>query len=207
MGSPVTNDTSIHMRRAGQGDRTSLEWIVVRFTPLLLVQAKYRLGPRLRTHCEPEDLVQDVWALTLPRLAGLCDREARVTPVVLKFLSTALLYRVNDLLKQQVRRSTCAVEGADAKPRPVSELPAQTSGVLNSVIRREQRDSVTIALEELDDPDREILILRGIEQNINGTVATLLSLAPNTVSMRYRRALDRLRERLPQSVFDELDAS
>ena len=34
--------TSVHLRRAIDGDETSLDWIVERLTPLLLAQARYR---------------------------------------------------------------------------------------------------------------------------------------------------------------------
>jgi DNA-directed RNA polymerase specialized sigma24 family protein len=50
------------------------------------------------------------------------------------------------------------------------------------------------------------LLLRGIEQQSHQTVALLLDLTPQAVSMRFTRALDRLREQLPGSIFDELDA-
>ena len=47
-------------------------------------------------------------------------------------------------------------------------------------------------------------MLRGIEQNPVQDVALLLGLRPNTVTVRYRRALARLRELVPGSAFDEL---
>lgn len=56
----------------------------------------------------------------------------------------------------------------------------------------------------LEGQDREILVLRGIEQYRNQTVAKQLGLSPQAVAMRFSRALDRLRERLPGSVFEEL---
>ena len=34
-------------------------------------QAEYRLGPRLRRHVDPDDMVQEVWATALPRLPEL----------------------------------------------------------------------------------------------------------------------------------------
>src|SRR5262245_40615244 len=45
--------TSIHVQRAKHGDEASLDWIVRRFTPLLLAQARYRLGASLRAHYDP----------------------------------------------------------------------------------------------------------------------------------------------------------
>jgi DNA-directed RNA polymerase specialized sigma24 family protein len=59
-------------------------------------------------------------------------------------------------------------------------------------------------IRELEPKDREILLLRGVEQQPTGTVAMLLGLTPQAVSMRHKRALDNLRSRLPGSVFDEI---
>ena len=39
--------TTFHVRRAREGDAPSLEWIVNRFAPVLLANARYRLGKGL----------------------------------------------------------------------------------------------------------------------------------------------------------------
>ena len=39
--------TTMHVRRAIDGDRTSLEWLVTRLSPYLRAQASYRLGPAM----------------------------------------------------------------------------------------------------------------------------------------------------------------
>ena len=54
--------------------------------------------------------------------------------------------------------------------------------------------------------DREIILLRGIEELSTKSVAMLLELSPDAVYKRYRRALQKLRARLPGSVFDEIEA-
>ena len=55
-------------------------------------------------------------------------------------------------------------------------------------------NAVHDALEELDEKDREVLLLRGIEQQSNNTTATILGLTPSAATMRYKRALERLRK-------------
>lgn len=50
--------TTPHVRRAIGGDHASMGWLVERFSPLLLLQAEYRLGRTLRGRFDPEDLVQ-----------------------------------------------------------------------------------------------------------------------------------------------------
>lgn len=194
--------TSDHVRRAQQGDHLSLEWVVKQFSPLLLAQAAWRLGPELRALYEPEDLVNEVWAVALPRLSELPPRDGRTTPVLLRFLATTLLYRVNNLVKKHVTSAT--VRRRDPADPTGSQLPAETTTIISRAVREEMRSHVGAAILELDPRDREVLVLRGIEQNSNETVALILGISPNAASMRYQRALQRLRSRLPASLLDDL---
>src|SRR5262249_16732954 len=61
-------ETSLHVRRALTGDAASLEWLVTRLSPLLVLEARERLGPDLGRLYDADDLVQDAWLITLPRL-------------------------------------------------------------------------------------------------------------------------------------------
>jgi len=90
------------VRGAREGDPLALGQMVERFTPWLLVQARYRLGGRLKHLCDPEDLVNDVWAVAFPRLRGLDARDGRYTPVLVRFLSTTLLHRLEDLIDKHL---------------------------------------------------------------------------------------------------------
>lgn len=199
--------TTLHVRRAVDGTSESLEWVVERLSPLLLALASYRLPPSLRRACDPQDLVNETWMVALPRLADLQPREGRLTPVLLKFLTSTLLLRLNNLIRKQVRRArrkpgdTSSTDKVDTTP---SELADHTRGVVTRVVHREIEGRVLHTLDQLPETDREVILLRGIEQQDNRTVATLLGLEPAAVSMRYHRALERLRGQLPGSVFEEL---
>ncbi len=193
-----SDSTSFHVLRARTGDDSSLAWIVNRFTPLLLEQARYRIGAALRRRLEPEDLVQEVWAVALPALGGLEPREGRTTPVVLKFLSTTLLYRVNNHARKLVRSRE------DADPA-WGALPAATRGAVTRAVGAEGHNELLSALDGLSDRDREVVVLRGIEQHSNAKAAELLGETPNAVSLRYNRAIQALRKNLSGAIFDELD--
>jgi RNA polymerase sigma factor (sigma-70 family) len=200
-------DTSFHVGRAEGGDAASIDWVVRRFSPLLLAQADYRLGPRLRRLRDPEDLVSEVWAITLPRLEELGRREGRKTPVLMRFLATVLLHRVNALVKAEIAGPRGKRERGDAGTDPgdlLAGISTDSSGVVTSAVRRERDGTIAAVLTELEPEDRQIIVLRAIEQNPGATVALLLKISEKAVSMRYRRALDRLRGRLPGSIFDEL---
>ena len=59
-------------------------------------------------------------------------------------------------------------------------------------------------LGELDAKDREVILLRGIEQLSLPAVAAQLGASEAAVAKRYQRAIAKLRARLPGSAFDEL---
>jgi RNA polymerase sigma factor (sigma-70 family) len=201
-------ETSVHLQRARTGRDDSIAWIVGRFTPVLLAQARYRLSRFPARVCEPEDLVQDVWITSLPRLATLQARDGRLTPVLVRFLATAVLNRCRTLAQKHLWGKPARQplpEHDDAAAPGDGAFVADATNVVSRAVRRELADTMRDAIERLDEPDREVLVLRGIEQNANATVAMLLGIAPEAVSTRYRRALARLRSHLPRSLFDELD--
>ncbi len=201
---PTEDLTTLHVRRALRGDAGSLEWVVARFTPILLAQAEYRLGKQLRHHVDAEDLVSDTWLRTLPELSRFQLTGPRATPLLMRFLSRVLLNRVNTLYQKFLRGKPIQRSGdvPDSDVR-FGELPANSMGVVSLVVKRELAGLMTETLHGLSSEDREILILRGIEQNDIEEIAVLLGISRNLVSVRYRRALDRLRQRMPKTVFDE----
>lgn len=197
--------TSLHVRRALDGDATSLGWVIGRLSPVLLAQARYRLNPKLRRHVDPEDLVSEVWMIALPRLPEFDVAGPRYTPALMRFLSLTLLNRVNNLFQKFIQGKPLSLStGGDPEHGSnTGELVAQHTGVVTRAVNAETSGLVLERIEELSADDREVVILRGIEQNPNKDVAVLLGLEPNTVAVRYKRALARLRKALPDSVFDE----
>ena len=198
---PPEDLTTIHARRAVDGDHDSIAWLVERFAPALLAQARYRLAGLPRSLFDAEDLVQDAWLAALPRLPEVLPWQGRFTPVLLKFLSTAVLNRSNTLYKKHL----AGKPRAEADRGALSSLTADATGIVTQAVRSEKCASLLAAIDQLSPNDQEIIVLRGIEQNRNETVAQLLGLKPNTVAVRYRRALERLRKHLPGTVFDELE--
>jgi RNA polymerase sigma-70 factor, ECF subfamily len=196
-------ETSRHLRGAIAGDLEALDQLVARVTPLLLQAANYRLRALAGAGCEPMDLVQDVWLRTLPHLGELQPRDGRLVPVLLAWLGTTLRRRARDLLEVALRRQAAMPLGGGDDVLP--DVPAATRGVVTRVLANEDHGIVGAAIGELPETDREIVLLRGIEQVPIGEVATLLGITAGAVKMRYHRALQALRERVPRSIFAELD--
>ena len=188
--------TTLHVQRARRGEPASVSWLVERFSPLLLAQARYRMGERLRARCEARELVQEVWARALPALATLQPSGERATPTLVAFLARTLLLRVRELLREAAR----APELASRPLEPRAREPEPDAGLEHA----ERVDAVRAAVEALSEADREAFVLRAVEQLSNEEAARLCGVSPNALSLRYNRVLGKLRESLPDSVFAEL---
>ena len=201
--------TSFHARRASEGEADSLAWVVARFTPFLRAQADYRLRGPLRRFWEPEVLVGEVWALALPRLRQLGPPDESWTPVLLEFLSTTLLHKLTRALNTFAR--TVQSRGR-AEPQSVilsdhvGRVPAEVASALTHAARDESFCRLHAALERLEPEEREILVLRGIEQRPHAEVAHLLGSTTAGVTMRYHRTLSKLRSLLAGAPLGELPA-
>ena len=68
-----------------------------------------------------------------------------------------------------------------------------------NAVRQELHRRFLKALEQMDDADRELLIMRHVEQLSNSEVADILGLTQPAAGMRYLRALRRVREILGEN--------
>ena len=100
-----------------------------------------------------------------------------------------------------VRRGVREPEEGDAEPR---DLPAVVTDAASRVARDERARALIDAIEALDEIDRAVVVLRGIEQRSNAEAALQLGLQPNTCAARFSRALDKLRQQLPGTLLEEL---
>ena len=183
-----------------------MEWVVAHFHPLVQAQIRMRLGPRAsKNHHDVEDLAADVWLVALQRVRELKPRHERYTPVLVKFLATTAINRCNNFLRELVRRPKAGRHDASSRgssrPEPMDRFTADTLEVVSSISQNEIQALISKCLRELPPDKEEVLLLRLVEQRSNGEISEILGLQPNAVAVRYRRALQELRRRLPRSVF------
>src|SRR5262245_49179839 len=183
--------TSWYVQRAIRGDKECLAWVVTHFSPLLRAQAAWRLGPRLRAQVDPDDVVSDAWLVVLGRLRDLDRDGGRTTPRLLAFVGTTILRIVNRRIDQAVRRARTMPQGpaaGDDVPDPVAGLADTVTGAVTHAARTELGAALGRCLAELQEKDREVILLRVAEGLSNEEASRELDEAPNTVSHRYRRA-------------------
>ncbi len=198
---------SVVIRRAAAGDAAAVAAMVERFTPALLMQAEHRMTSALRRHVDPEDVVNDVWLAALRRIGDFRPAEGRAGATLMSYLGVAMMRRVRELYEKYVDRKPSAgpADGVSDDPAKLPEdIAATATGVVTGVLRSERGAVLRAAVAELDDLDRSVVVMRGIEGQAPQLVAMLTGLSENAVAQRLRRALAKLRERLPATVFDDL---
>lgn len=194
--------TEARIQRARAGDEASLAWVVERFTPALVAQARHRLRGPLGRAVEPDDLVAEVWAVALPALPALAEAEGAPAAVLMKFLGTTLVYRLNHHARRLARDPRAPAGSPSAVG--VDRLPAPTRGALTRAFQGEATEHLARALDELPERDRAVVVLRALEGRSNADVARLVGDSPNAVSLRYNRALGELARKLPGSILEDL---
>jgi len=199
----LSESTNFHLQRAVAADPVSLAWLMTRLTPFLRLQARYRLRGCLRRIYDPDDLVNDVWAVILPRLGDLRERDGSLWPVLLRFLGTTLLHRANQLLARELSRQGSEGHGEGSGPSPLDQLPAPLATASSLAEHNELLVGLSDALAGLEEEDRQVIVLRLIEQVPNVDAAQLLGVTPGAVSKRLKAALERIRQRLHASALGE----
>jgi RNA polymerase sigma-70 factor (ECF subfamily) len=109
------------------------------------------------------------------------------------------LVEVNRRHLQARRRSVAREERLDLQlpdqsARALAErLLAHDTSPSRRLMRQELRDRVQAALDRLDPRDREVLVLRYLEQLSTAESAAALGISVGAVKMRHLRALQKLR--------------
>jgi RNA polymerase sigma-70 factor (ECF subfamily) len=78
------------------------------------------------------------------------------------------------------------------------QLVSRGTSPSGRALRAELRQRVRSALDQLDPGDREILVMRHVEQLRVSEIASLLGISEGAVKMRRLRAAERLRELLDE---------
>ena len=89
--------------------------------------------------------------------------------------------------------------GPDTSVCLARQLAGDGTSPSGAAMREEASDSLRVALEEMDAIDREILALRHFEELGNAEAAEVLGISAKAASMRYVRAISRLKDILAEA--------
>jgi RNA polymerase sigma-70 factor (ECF subfamily) len=197
--SPPPGQVPELVARAAAGDRAA---IVERLEHYRLRRMMaLRLAPRMRGRIDASDIIQDGDLDALRRLEEFLRDPSVPFYIWLRFLVGQGVQephrRPIDAPGRDVGRAVSLYRGA-LPGASTGALAARLLGRLNSpsqaALRAERKVRLEEALNRMDEPDGEILVLRHDEQLTNCDAAAALGLSVKAASKRYTRALERLEE-------------
>jgi RNA polymerase sigma-70 factor (ECF subfamily) len=197
-------ETEQLLQQAGQGDAGARDLLLARHRARLCRMVACRLDPRLAARVDASDVVQEVLAEADRKLDRyLHDRPLPFYPWLrrLAFEQLATLHRRHvRAQKRSVRHEQAGLPALpDASAYELAcRLAASDDSPSQRLIQEEMRQRVRRALLELPERDREVLVLRHLEQLSVAETAEALGVSAGAVKVRHLRALDRLRTLLDE---------
>ena len=170
----------------------------------LLALARRNLNPVLSRRVTPEDVVQDTLSSACSKIDFFENRPD--LPVYMK-LRTLLFQTVTALERKHLQaqkrdayKDLEVADGDDTIPARANwnQFAATVTGPLTRVARIDRYALLKQAIAELPENDRAILEMRHFDGLGNAECAQLLKIEPKAASIRYVRALQRLRLKLAE---------
>jgi RNA polymerase sigma-70 factor (ECF subfamily) len=191
-------DTEQLLAAARSGDRSARGRVLERHRQKLKRMVAVRLDRRVAARVDPSDVVQEA----LADAARQFDEYLRTRPLPFyPWLRRRAELKLADAYRRHVRagrRSVVREQQAGLPDESVLELaerlvaPSADAGLS----RRERGAVVRAALDQLPERDREVLVLRYLEDLSTADTAAVLGCSEGATKVRLLRALRRLRELL-----------
>jgi RNA polymerase sigma-70 factor (ECF subfamily) len=191
-------DTETLLQRASQGERDARTELLLRHRQRLRRMIALRLDRRVTPRVDPSDVLQEALAEAVQAMSDYLRR--RPLPFY-PWLRQIAWQRIVDIhrchlharKRSVLREVDLIVSDASAFEFVGRFLKRGGSSPSARMHRRELSDRVRQALSKLSEKNREVLMLRYLEQMSPGEIAAILGLSESAVSMRHARALQQLR--------------
>lgn len=193
-----SNETDILLNRVDQGDKEAVGELFDRHRSRLRRMINVRLDARVSPRLAPSDVIQETLLVASQKLPKyLADRPIPFYP----WLRRICWERLVDLHdrhvvaeKRSVRREVGQLPLADKSAIQLADrIIATEISPSKNMVQAEIRERVRVALSELPDTDREVLVMRFLEEMSLQESAAALGISEGAISMRQLRALLRLR--------------
>jgi RNA polymerase sigma-70 factor, ECF subfamily len=198
---PNSADTQQLLDLAKNGDRQAVEALLARHRDAVRRMIDLRLDPAIVQRVDASDVVQEVLLEASRRLRDFLQNP--VMPFHLWLRHIAKDHIIDAYRKHhQAKKRGVSREQPLARPGWAERSSLDLAGQLidqeptpaSAAIRRELERRLHAALERLNEDDRDLIFMRHFEQLANQDVAAARCLTEATASMRYLRAIRRLRD-------------
>jgi RNA polymerase sigma-70 factor (ECF subfamily) len=190
-----STETDRLIQAAADGDKAAVDQLLSRHRPYLRRVVELRMDPALRSRVDPSDVVQETQFAAAKRFDDFITQ--RPTTFRLWLRRRALQQIIDD------RRRHLAIKRSVHRDVSLTDMSSMAiaqhliCGSPSKIVQRQEVcHQVHEAITQMSDLDREVLLLRYVEDLTNGEVAELLEITPDSASRRHGRAVRRLCELL-----------
>ncbi len=184
------SDTGQLFARARGGSSEALNAFYERSARKLLALIRLRLGRSLRTEVESRDILQSVLLKSFERLSQL-EEPGAVMAWLARMAENEIRDRVDYISRQRrdVARTVPIEDHAEHIPAPVRQA-------LSQLIENERAERLERALESLPEAQRDIIVLRKLEELSFAEIGARLGKSEDACRMAFARAMAALVLRL-----------
>lgn len=194
------NNTDQLIEQAIVGDPDAIDELFECHRDRLRKMVLARMDPRLATRVAPSDVVQDTLTLAYQRLSQYVQERPMPFYAWLRQMAWERLTQLYQHHIQVQKRSVTREEtnrcylSNDSVASMAHHLVSTGSSPSRNVVRVEMQKRVRSSLAQMETIDREVLVMRHLEQLQIDEIASLLGISGAAVRMRRLRAIRRLRE-------------
>ena len=200
---PNDDRTQELIDQARQGEQSAVEELLDRHRKGLRRMIQLRLDNRVVRRVDVSDVLQDVMIEASRRLQGYLENPPMAFHLWIRQIARDRIIDAHRRHAVSAKRSV-EREMSLTAPANVDHSSIELAGQLwdkeltpaAAATQREIARQLEAAVYELRDQDREIILMRHYEQLSNLEISQTLGLTEPATSMRYLRALRRLRELL-----------
>jgi RNA polymerase sigma-70 factor (ECF subfamily) len=189
-------ESGSHIRDLKRGDPEALGRLLDYYRPRLRRMMRLWLDPGVRARVDPSDVIQDVYLDAKQQVESYLEDPRVVFYVWLRGLARQRLTKIHRQHLTAQCRTACREEPLPSESSLVlaKRLLAGWTSPSGALSKRQLRLCVQKAMEKLGPNDREVILMRQFEEMSNQEVAQALGLSESGATMRYGRALYRLKE-------------
>ena len=188
------------LRRVKEGDQQALAELFSLHRDRLWRIVNFRLDSRLLGRVDADDVLQEAYLAAAQRIEHYLDDSTQTFFIWLRLIANQTMIDVHRRhLGAQMRDASrdMSIHAHYAQATSMS-IASQLLGNFTSPSQIAMRDEVAAqldkAIESMEPIDREVLALRHFEELTNSEVAEVLGIQQKAASIRYVRALKRLKD-------------
>ena len=187
--------------RLRAGDQAALSELFGAYRQRLLCIIEFRLDDRLRARLDADDVLQDVYLAANSRLGHYADSaytssflwfRALVTQTLIDLYRRHVGAQMRDPGREVPLEAVCPSPQATSTSLAI-QLVGNATSPGEAAARADMMAMMEAGIARMDPVDQEILALRHFEELSNAEVAEVLGIQQKAASIRYVRALRRLR--------------